>query len=150
MSFNKYQINEITQYINYYRSLHNSQNLIYNHFISILSQITVTNLGIQNIEPNNPLYGCNIFKYYSLNENICPITYIKYAIDTWYSEIKDYGFINPSINNKNKQFTQLIWKNTTSYGIGFIHYKDTIYICFLFDPCGNYFNQIQHNVLKKN
>jgi hypothetical protein len=150
MSFNKHQIKKITNYINHFRSHHNSQNLIYNHFISILSQITVTNLCIDNIESNNPLYGCNIIKFNSLHDNICPINYIQNAIDIWYSEIQFYDFNNPSINDKNKNFTQLIWKNTSSYGIGFIHYKDSIYICIHFDPCGNYFNQIQNNVLKKN
>lgn len=41
----------------------------------------------------------------------------KEAIEAWYSEIKDYNYEENKFKPGTGHFTQVVWKNTTHFGI---------------------------------
>jgi len=66
------------------------------------------------------------------------------ASEMWYSEIKDYkhGPITMSNFSKTGHYTQMVWKNTTSMGLGQATCPSgAIIIVGNYDPAGNYIGQ---------
>ncbi len=74
------------------------------------------------------------------------------AVDSWYSEIKDYDFSLPAPvdSSKTGHFTQLVWKGSTRIGAGRVcgqggEWFET-YVAVVFSPAGNMAGQYQANV----
>lgn len=74
------------------------------------------------------------------------------AVNSWYSEIKDYDFSKsaPSDPSKTGHFTQLVWKGSLRIGAGRVcgqgaDWYET-YIAVVFSPSGNMQGQYQANV----
>ena len=74
----------------------------------------------------------------------------KEATDSWYSEIKDYNFNNPAITDPTGHFTQLVWKGSTTLGIGYAFTPDrqTVYVVAQYTPQGNIIGQEADNILR--
>uniref|UniRef100_A0A0N5BB17 SCP domain-containing protein n=1 Tax=Strongyloides papillosus TaxID=174720 RepID=A0A0N5BB17_STREA len=70
-------------------------------------------------------------------------------VSTLYSERSHYSFLLNSGKGIADGFTQLVWKSTTSIGIGIARSYDYFYITLLFYPKGNIWGQYGKNVLKK-
>ncbi len=72
------------------------------------------------------------------------------ATNAWYDEIKDYNWSNPGFNFETGHFTQVVWKGSTEFGIGAAVSADkSIYICANYFPPGNWGNEFEENVPKK-
>ncbi|XP_061071628.1 GLI pathogenesis-related 2 isoform X2 [Conger conger] len=73
----------------------------------------------------------------------------KEAVDSWYSEIKDYNFRNPGFQSNTGHFTQVVWKSTTEVGVGLATDGNTVYVVGQYSPAGNISNMgyFEKNVL---
>lgn len=95
-------------------------------------------------------YGENLAMASSSAEPFDYSIYILNAIDAWYREIKDYNFSisSPGFSIKTGHFTALVWKATTSIGVGAAYSPLTkkIIICMNFNPPGNVQGQFSRNV----
>ena len=113
------QINEITAYINTYRSKNHANDLTHDPTISIASQNWANYLSTSNLfeHSNNNKYGENLAWFGGYKNDI--INLIKLSIDAWYNEIKYYDFNNPGFSSKTGHFSQLVWSSTTSCGVGY-------------------------------
>ncbi len=74
------------------------------------------------------------------------------AADTWYDEIKDYNFNNPSQKTGVVgHFTQLVWKGSKEVGIGCAKSQNgSYYVVANYYPAGNWMGQEINNVFVKN
>ncbi|KAJ8261073.1 hypothetical protein COCON_G00167960 [Conger conger] len=61
----------------------------------------------------------------------------KEAVDSWYSEIKDYDFSKPGPSMETGHFTQLVWKSTTEVGVGLATDGNTVFVVGQYSPAGN-------------
>jgi glioma pathogenesis-related protein 2 len=74
------------------------------------------------------------------------------AVNSWYSEIKNYDFANPSASNGKPtgHFTQVVWKGSTKVGAGRVFGRGAewweTYIVLDFSPAGNMAGQYEANV----
>ncbi|XP_022611693.1 Golgi-associated plant pathogenesis-related protein 1-like [Seriola dumerili] len=74
----------------------------------------------------------------------------KEAVDSWYSEIKDYNWDQPGYSRETGHFTQVVWKDSTELGVGMATDGKTAFVVGQYRPVGNmnmagYFEK---NVLK--
>ncbi|XP_073668199.1 uncharacterized protein [Paramisgurnus dabryanus] len=77
--------------------------------------------------------------YYAFSSNPKPQTG-KEAVDSWYSEIKDYNFGKSGHQPKTGHFTQVVWKSTTEVGVGMATDGKTIFVVGQYSPAGNITN----------
>lgn len=72
------------------------------------------------------------------------------ATKSWYDEIKDYDYKNPTFSPKVGHFTQMIWKNTTEVGCAVFSLKGSqwleTYVACEYQPPGNVMGQFSANV----
>ena len=108
----------ITNYINAYRAIHQSPPMTYDMSISSLSQEWSDNLVSNNLfqHSNRAGYGENLAYFQGYTQDI--VALIKKSIDLWYNEVKLYNFNTPGFSAATGHFTCLVWKASTSYGIG--------------------------------
>ncbi|KAI3372667.1 hypothetical protein L3Q82_022709 [Scortum barcoo] len=59
------------------------------------------------------------------------------AVDSWYSEIKDYSWSNPGYNGKSGHFTQVVWKDSTELGVGYATDGHVAFVVGQYRPAGN-------------
>lgn len=143
------QIDEIVVYVNNYRSLHQLEPLTWDSTIATYSQNWSNYLLKNNVfqHSGTSIYGENLayFKGYGTD----PVQLIKLAIDMWYDEIKYYDFNNPGFSEKTGHFTALVWKASTTFGMGIAINPDTSmsYITMNLSPPGNVDGQFKENVL---
>ena len=134
---------EVLNEINKYRLKHGVEELIEDDNINMISQKYSEKLGR---ESELELSG-NKYKGEYLGEIIfCCQSEIspKELVDIWYNE-GSYNYINKKEEANN--FTQMIWKNSKSFGIGHTLTKDNkIYIVVNFYPEGNVKGQFSKNV----
>lgn len=72
----------------------------------------------------------------------------KNATESWYEEIHQYDFDNPEFSQQCGHFTQVVWKNTTAFGIG-VGFGDDgrrAVVVARYSPPGNYLGQFPENV----
>ena len=134
--------------INEYRKLHGVEPLIQDDYLIkrafILSKKKLTNYFSEDfLYKDGDDLGCNFEK---CEDDIKA----EKLIEKWYQENKSYNFIEP-IELECNNFTQMIWKNTKRFGIGYYHEKEKnkIYCVALFHPAGNIPGEYKKNVLKK-
>ncbi|EDW59792.2 Golgi-associated plant pathogenesis-related protein 1 isoform X1 [Drosophila virilis] len=80
-------------------------------------------------------------------ENLCyttknPLTCVK----MWYDEIKDYKYESPGFSLITGHFTQLIWKSSTTMGVGQSSGKRKNFVVARYKPAGNVAGQFKENV----
>merc|ERR1712223_257430 len=70
------------------------------------------------------------------------------AVDSWYSEIKDYTFgKEPSRGGPvTGHFTQVVWKGSTEVGMGVAQKGSKVIVVANYSPPGNYIGQHADNV----
>ncbi len=57
---------------------------------------------------------------------------------------------NPGFNFETGNFTQVVWKGSTEFGIGAaVSADNSIYVCDNYFPLGNWGNDFEENVAKK-
>ena len=143
------QQTDITNYINAYRAKHQSPPMTYDPSISMISQQWANNLIINNLfqHSNNSLYGENLASFTGYPQDV--IILIKKSIDNWYNEVSLYNFSRPGFSNATGHFTCLVWKSSTSYGIGVTinTTTNTADVVMNTSPAGNVSGQYQINVL---
>jgi hypothetical protein len=143
------QIAEITDYVNNYRSKHQSPPMSWETVIYTTAQSWSNNLVSKHVmqHSNNPLYGENLA--YFQGYGIEPVLLIKKSIDAWYNEIASYDFTKPGFSATTGHFTCLVWKSSTAFAIGISIDPITTeaYIVMNTSPPGNYLGQFQQNVL---
>ncbi|KAL0965122.1 hypothetical protein UPYG_G00277100 [Umbra pygmaea] len=73
----------------------------------------------------------------------------KDAVDSWYSEIKDYHFSKPGFTSGTGHFTQVVWKDTREVGVGLATDGRTTIVVGQYHPAGNISNAgyFEKNVL---
>jgi hypothetical protein len=138
---------ELTNYINQYRSRHNSPPVTWNNIIANYSQQwSYTMTETNNFKHSgSALYGENISYLIGYGSDV--ITLMKLAIDDWYNEISLYNFNNPGYSSATGHFTCLIWKSSINFGMGISLDINQAYICFNNSPPSNVIGQFQENVL---
>jgi hypothetical protein len=142
------QKTEITSYINKYRTMHQAPPLALDDTITNASQEWSNNLLTTNVfqHSGNRLYGENLAYFSGYGSNMMML--LKKSVDAWYNEVKMYDFNNPGFSASTGHFTCLVWKSSTSYGIGIaIDAKMRAYIVMNTSPPGNYVGQFKANVL---
>jgi hypothetical protein len=128
--------------------MHQAPPLALDDTITNASQEWSNNLLTTNVfqHSGNKLYGENLAYFSGYGSNIMVL--LKKSVDAWYNEVKMYDFNNPGFSASTGHFTCLVWKSSTSYGIGIaIDAKMRAYIVMNTSPPGNYVGQFKANVL---
>ncbi|CAG5122398.1 unnamed protein product [Candidula unifasciata] len=74
------------------------------------------------------------------------------VVEMWYSEIQNYNFQKPGFAMNTSHFTQLVWKDCQSIGVGMSTQKagNGMYMYVAnYQPAGNVINYFDKNVLTK-
>ncbi|KAJ8384872.1 hypothetical protein AAFF_G00196800 [Aldrovandia affinis] len=103
-------------------------------------------LSIKMMKHSQTGVGENL--YYAWSSNLNKLTG-KEAVDSWYSEVKDYNFSKPGFNSKTGHFTQVVWKSSEEIGVGLATDGNTVYVVGQYSPAGNTANKgyFEKNVL---
>ena len=148
-SISQQLIDDITSYVNSYRMKNQSPALAWDSKVASFSQqwsfYLANNSLFQHSGSQN--YGENLALFQGYGNDT--LTLFKTAIDMWYAEIKDYNFNNPQFSSATGHFTCLVWKASTTFGMGISinSINNTAYITFNTAPPGNVNGQFQDNVL---
>lgn len=60
------------------------------------------------------------------------------AVNSWYSEVKDYNFSKPGFQSNTGHFTQVVWKESRELGIGRAKSADgKMFVVGRYNPAGN-------------
>jgi hypothetical protein len=73
----------------------------------------------------------------------------KKVIDIWYKEYENYNFSEPESSAGANRFTQLVWKNTETVGVGIATLGQSTYVVTNYHPCGNKKGEYALNVFPK-
>ncbi|KAG8192352.1 hypothetical protein JTE90_002172 [Oedothorax gibbosus] len=95
-------------------------------------------------------YGENIFMKWSSDPN--HMVTGEEAVDSWYSEIKDYTFGQEPRTLKSGHFTQVVWKASQEMGVAWARSKSgKLLVVANYSPAGNFVGKFTENVppLKK-
>ncbi|ROT71157.1 Golgi-associated plant pathogenesis-related protein 1 [Penaeus vannamei] len=96
---------------------------------------TIARKDVMQHRPNNQ-YGENIYCAWSSN----PAHKIKgsEAVDSWYSEIKDFRFGREPADLRAGHFTQVVWRDSKELGVGTARSRGgKIYVVANYNPPGN-------------
>ncbi|KAH8271718.1 hypothetical protein KR044_001672, partial [Drosophila immigrans] len=141
--FNRFQFEqEVLNAHNKYRAIHRAPPLVLNAELSKLASQWARHLLATNRmehRPNNK-YGENIYWASGGNRNGVD------AVKSWYNEIKQYNFNNPTFQKNTGHFTQVVWKSSQKLGVGFARRGDILFVVCNYDPPGNYMNEFRNNV----
>jgi len=125
--------------INEYRKLHGVKPLIQDDYLIkrafILAQKKLTNFKSEDFLNED---GEDLGTHFVKSEKELDVEKL---IDNWYNENKNYNFIEP-IGLESNNFTQMIWKNSSKFGIGYFCSQENeenkkYYYAALFYPAGN-------------
>jgi len=134
---------------NEYRTKHKAQILNLNPYLT-----TKANEYAKLMADNNNIIDKEIeYLGEKCGKNICIKNNKKYdgqeVCDEWYNEINEYNFLDIKNNDKEKvkNFTQLVWKDTTEVGFGWAQSNQGIfYIVGIYYPSGNIEGKYMENV----
>lgn len=143
------QKQEITNYVNIYREKHQSPPLVWSDPISAFSQNWSYYLITNNLfeHSGSSIYGENLAYFQGYGTDV--MTLLKKAVDDWYNEITAYDFNNPGFSSSTGHFTCLVWKESTSFGMGISINVNTsaVDVTMNTSPPGNVVGEFQKNVL---
>uniref|UniRef100_A0AAR2LV89 SCP domain-containing protein n=1 Tax=Pygocentrus nattereri TaxID=42514 RepID=A0AAR2LV89_PYGNA len=138
---------EFLQIHNTYRKQHGAPPLTINHDLCRSAQAWAENLlSIKTLKHSKADYGENL--YYTWSSVPKTLTG-REAVDSWYSEIKDYNFKKPGFTSGTGHFTQVVWKDTEEVGFGLATDGAAIFVVGQYLPAGNITNPgyFEKNVL---
>ncbi|XP_078106421.1 Golgi-associated plant pathogenesis-related protein 1-like [Sander vitreus] len=61
----------------------------------------------------------------------------KEAVDSWYSEIKNYNWSRPGFSGNTGHFTQVVWKDSKELGVGMATDGHKVFVVGQYRPAGN-------------
>ncbi|XP_076661420.1 uncharacterized protein LOC143365263 [Halictus rubicundus] len=135
---------------NQYRETHNSPPLEIIDELSESAQEWADHLAVLGVPAykSDPEYGENIFAGFlrGAPENVKP----EDPLELWYREGRYFKYGEETVKNTEdvRHFTQLVWKGTTSMGIGMaIGDEGETYIVCFYQPPGNVPEEYAENVL---
>ncbi|KAI4875777.1 hypothetical protein NFI96_024292 [Prochilodus magdalenae] len=126
---------------NTYRKQHGAPPLVINRDLCRSAQAWAEHLlSIKALKHSQAEYGENLYYAWSSRRE---------AVDSWYSEIKDYNFKRPGFTSGTGHFTQVVWKDTKELGFGVATDGATIFVVGQYLPAGNIsnFGYFEKNVL---
>ncbi|XP_076868031.1 GLI pathogenesis-related 2 [Brachyhypopomus gauderio] len=138
---------EFLQTHNTYRSQHGAPPLTMNQTLCRSAQSWAEHLlSIRTLKHSDGSYGENV--YYSYSSVPKKLTG-REAVDSWYSEIKDYRFNRPGFTSGTGHFTQVVWKDTRELGVGVATNGTMTFVVGQYLPAGNISNPgyFEKNVL---
>jgi hypothetical protein len=151
-AISKYIIDEITLYINSYRARHYSPPLTWNPNIANFSQQWSYYLVSNNLfkHSGSASYSENLAMFQGYGTDILML--FKKSIDSWYNENENYNYSKGQFSSDTGHFTCLVWKSTTSFGMGISinSATNTVDVVFNASPPGNIIGEFQENVLSPN
>uniref|UniRef100_A0A671QZS7 GLI pathogenesis-related 2 n=1 Tax=Sinocyclocheilus anshuiensis TaxID=1608454 RepID=A0A671QZS7_9TELE len=140
---------EFLQTHNAYRKQHGAPPLTINKNLCRSSQEWAEYLlSISTLMHSSGEYGENV--YYAWSSASKRLTgQRREAVESWYSEIKDYNFSRPGFTSKTGHFTQVVWKDTKEVGVGLATDGNTTFVVGQYLPAGNISNAgyFERNVL---
>ncbi|XP_073676045.1 Golgi-associated plant pathogenesis-related protein 1 [Garra rufa] len=134
---------------NEYRRQHQAPELTYSDELCSAAQKWADYLlSIDTLEHSETDNGENVYCSFSSAKKT-PTG--KEAVDSWYSEIKDYDFSSPGFTSGTGHFTQVVWKSSTELGVGLATNGNTVFVVGQYKPAGNMANPgyFEQNVLPK-
>lgn len=132
---------------NLYRVYHNAQPLYFNCEILKIAQDYSDHLAkdVHGLDHSGNKYhgqwmGENLANFGGNNGEI--------PTDRWYNEYKKYNFNSPGFSSGTGHFTQVVWKNSKEFGIGYSCYGSMCFSTGNYFPGGNYggTNDYRNNV----
>uniref|UniRef100_A0A672RXK2 SCP domain-containing protein n=1 Tax=Sinocyclocheilus grahami TaxID=75366 RepID=A0A672RXK2_SINGR len=139
---------EFQQTHNAYRKQHGAPPLTINKNLCRSAQEWAEHLlSIRTLMHSNGEYGENV--YYAWTTVSVTFANVSLAVESWYSEIKDYNFSRPGFTSKTGHFTQVVWKDTNEVGVGLATDGNTTFVVGQYLPAGNISNAgyFERNVL---
>ncbi|XP_035513733.1 Golgi-associated plant pathogenesis-related protein 1-like isoform X3 [Morone saxatilis] len=120
---------------NAYRAKHNTAPLTLNAELNAAAQTWADNLLATGcLQHSDTKDGENVYcKSSSATLNLTG----KEAVDSWYSEIKDYNWSNPGFQSGTGHFTQVVWKDSTEVGVGMATDGRRVFVVGQYRPAGN-------------
>lgn len=92
---------------------------------------------------NQPFVGENIWIGQDVKISGTQITHV------WYNEIENYDFETPGFNTKTRNFSQIVWRETTSIGVAKVQSPSGASIVVArYYPTANVLGKFEENVLK--
>ena len=130
---------------NLYRACHNAQPLFFNCDILKISQAYSDKLASQN---SGLVHSNNRYNGQWMGENLAYFYGTDGEVPTkmWYDEYSAYDFNNPGFSMNTGHFTQVVWKNSKEFGIGYSCVNSRCYVTGNYFPGGNVGGQYQSNV----
>ncbi|KAM7416857.1 hypothetical protein PAMA_018773 [Pampus argenteus] len=134
---------------NAYRAQHGAPPMKFNRKLNAAAQKWADHLLEKgSLEHSDTKDGENVYMMWSS----APLKQTgKEAVDSWYSEIKDYDWSKPGFSGATGHFTQVVWKESTKLGLGMATDGNKVFVVGQYRPRGNmnmegYFEE---NVLPK-
>merc|ERR1712165_544107 len=145
VDLDKFRQDSLTAH-NVYRAKHGVPDLKLNNELNALAQEWAEYLIANNAfehRPNNN-NGENIY----MSSGRAAQDQAQGAVDSWYSEIKDYTFgKEPSWGGPvTGHFTQVVWKGSTDVGVGVAQEGSKVVVVANYSPPGNYGGQYVDDV----
>ncbi|XP_002667823.1 Golgi-associated plant pathogenesis-related protein 1 [Danio rerio] len=140
---------EFLQTHNQYRHQHQAPPLVYREDLCRAAQKWAEHmLSKKSLGHSETENGENV--YYSFS-SVKKTPTGKEAVDSWYSEIKDYNFAKSGHQPKTGHFTQVVWKSSKELGVGLATDGNTVFVVGQYKPAGNITNAgyYEQNVLPK-
>jgi hypothetical protein len=132
------------------RALHGSPALRENHSLTNYAQQWANFLS----ESDTLTHSSMIWDGKNVGENIAKAGAVindpsQLIVNKWYEEKENYDFSKNCSQNNTKNFTQIVWKDTTEIGFG-LAYSQTgnTFIVVNYYPSGNISNEYDYNVRK--
>ncbi|XP_029294651.1 Golgi-associated plant pathogenesis-related protein 1-like [Cottoperca gobio] len=119
---------------NTYRTKHSAPLMTLNSEMSASAQKWADHLATSTMKHSGSQDGENIYNMWSSSTiNLTG----KEAVDSWYSEIKEYNWSTPGYNSKTGHFTQVVWKNSNELGVGMATDGNKVFVVGQYRPAGN-------------
>lgn len=132
---------------NQYRRLHKSPPLEWSKECQKHAQTHADHLLKTNtFGHSSSKFGENLFSSWSSRGSVVSA---ESAVKSWYDEIKDFTFGQPSPSNISQvgHFTQVVWKETTKVGMAFAEKDGRVIVVANYLPRGNVIGYFHTNVL---
>ncbi len=146
---------------NTYRNIHRSRALGVSNSANSTAQawanrLAATGTFAHSSSSQRKGAGENLYVYYTTASTVAPDSLAKSAVDSWYSEVKQYNYANPVFSSATGHFTQVVWKGSTQLGCGAAKGTKTMngrnynafYVVCHYNSAGNVIGQFSSNVLK--
>lgn len=129
---NKLEINELVNAHNVYRKQVNVPDINYSERLSVIAkEVALMNCRRKNLIHTNSPYGENLF-YNSVKSTPTEV------IDYFATEEQYFSHRKRTFNSRSGHYSQIIWKNTTEFGVAIAVDKDGgEYWAIVYDPPGN-------------